>query len=171
MSVSLGTGRDGRSALSNWWGALLTLRRERWGDPVGYLFIAPSCLLFFLFGLWPVLRGLQMAFTDYRFLIPNYQPFNGLANFREILGDTNYHEAFVRSLTFTAIYVPLNVLIPLGMAFVGPVAAVIGVDRTIWLSVAIFVAATAVIAAMPSVRAIRAPVAPLTTTVRPAPDP
>ncbi|HEU0335584.1 MAG TPA: MFS transporter [Gaiellaceae bacterium] len=63
------------------------------------------------------------------------------------------------------------VLIPLGMAFVGPVSAVIGVDPTIWLSVVIFVAATAVIAAMPSVRAIRAPAAPLTTTVRPAPDP
>ena len=63
------------------------------------------------------------------------------------------------------------VLMPLGMAFVGPVAAVIGVDQTIWLSVAIFVAAATVIAAMPSVRAIRAPAAPLTTTVRPAPDP
>ena len=42
MSVSLGTGRDGRSALADWWGALLTLRRERWGDVTGYLFIAPS---------------------------------------------------------------------------------------------------------------------------------
>jgi MFS family permease len=55
------------------------------------------------------------------------------------------------------------VLIPLGMAFVGPVAAVIGVDPTIWLSVLIFVACTAVIAAMPSVRAIRAPEPAVTT--------
>ena len=49
------------------------------------------------------------------------------------------------------------VLIPLGMAFVGPVATTIGVDTTLLLSVAVFLAATAVIAAMPSVRAIRAP--------------
>jgi hypothetical protein len=62
------------------------------------------------------------------------------------------------------------VLMPLGMAFVGPVSAVIGVDETIWLSVAIFVVATSVIAAMPSVRAIRAPAAPVTTPVPPAPD-
>jgi MFS family permease len=49
------------------------------------------------------------------------------------------------------------VLIPLGMGFVGPVAAVLGVDATLWLTVAIFLVATAVIAAIPSVRAIRAP--------------
>ena len=49
------------------------------------------------------------------------------------------------------------VLIPLGMAFVGPVAAAVGVDETIWLSVAIFLVSTAIIAAMPSVRAIRGP--------------
>jgi MFS family permease len=55
------------------------------------------------------------------------------------------------------------VLIPLGMAFVGPVAAVLGVDETIWISVAIFLACTAVIAAMPSVRAIRAPEPAVTT--------
>jgi MFS family permease len=55
------------------------------------------------------------------------------------------------------------VLMPLGMAFVGPVAAVLGVDETIWISVAIFLACTAVIAAMPSVRAIRAPEPAVTT--------
>ncbi|RDI75014.1 Transmembrane secretion effector [Gaiella occulta] len=49
------------------------------------------------------------------------------------------------------------VLIPLGMAFVGPVAVVAGVDATLWLAVAVFVVATAVIASVPSVRAMRAP--------------
>jgi len=49
------------------------------------------------------------------------------------------------------------VLIPLGMAFVGPIAAVTGNTAALWLAVAVFVGATAVIAAIPSVRAIRAP--------------
>ena len=92
------------------------MRRERLGDPWGYAFIAPACLLFLTFGLWPLLRGFWMAFTDYRFLIPDYQPFNGLLNFREILGDESYREALGRSLKFTAIYTPLIVLIPLGLA-------------------------------------------------------
>jgi MFS family permease len=51
------------------------------------------------------------------------------------------------------------VLIPLGMAFVGPVADVLGTDVTIWLSVATFLVATAVIVSIPSVRAMSAPVA------------
>ena len=51
------------------------------------------------------------------------------------------------------------VLIPIGMALAGPTAAVIGVEATLWLAVAIFVATTAIIVAIPSVRAIRAPTA------------
>ena len=44
-----------------------------------------------------------------------------------------------------------------GMALAGPVSALIGIDETLWLSVAIFLAATAIIVSIPSVRAIRAP--------------
>jgi len=49
------------------------------------------------------------------------------------------------------------VLMPVGMALVGPVSASIGIDETLWLTIAVFVASTAVIASIPSVRAIRAP--------------
>ncbi len=51
------------------------------------------------------------------------------------------------------------VLIPVGMALAAPTAAAIGIDQTLWLAVAIFLAATAIIAAIPSVWAIRAPAA------------
>jgi predicted MFS family arabinose efflux permease len=47
------------------------------------------------------------------------------------------------------------VLIPLGMALVGPVAAAIGTESTIWAAAAINAVCLAVIAVMPSVRAIR----------------
>ena len=48
-------------------------------------------------------------------------------------------------------------LIPVGMAAAGPVAAVTGTSTALWLGVGVFVLATAVIAAIPSVRTIRAP--------------
>ncbi|MGZ8688663.1 MAG: MFS transporter, partial [Gaiellaceae bacterium] len=48
------------------------------------------------------------------------------------------------------------VLVPLGMAFVGPIAAVTGNTAALWLAVAVFIGSTAVIVAIPSVRAIRA---------------
>lgn len=49
------------------------------------------------------------------------------------------------------------VLTPAGMALAGPLAAAIGIDATLWLSIAVFLAATAVIACIPSVWAIKAP--------------
>jgi MFS family permease len=49
------------------------------------------------------------------------------------------------------------VLIPLGMAMIGPVSAAIGVSTTLWLAIAIFLVADAICAALPSVWAIRAP--------------
>ncbi len=49
------------------------------------------------------------------------------------------------------------VLIPLGMAIVGPVAAAIGIQETLWAAFAISLVCQLSIVALPSVRAIRAP--------------
>jgi len=49
------------------------------------------------------------------------------------------------------------VLIPLGMAAVGPVAAAIGVQETLWAAFVIALACQVTIALVPSVRSIRAP--------------
>ena len=49
------------------------------------------------------------------------------------------------------------VLIPLGMAAVGPVADAIGVQATLWAAFAIALVCQVAIALVPSVRAIRAP--------------
>jgi len=48
-------------------------------------------------------------------------------------------------------------LIPLGMAIVGPVSVAIGIQETIWAAFAISLACQVAIVAVPSVRAIRAP--------------
>jgi ABC-type sugar transport system permease subunit len=113
-----GTSSDAasRNAWQNWLHALAAARRESWGDPWGYAFIAPALLLFIVFGAWPVLRGLSMAFTDYRFLIEGYAPFNGIQNFLEMLQDPSYAEGFRRSIEFSAIYAPANVLVALFLA-------------------------------------------------------
>jgi Major Facilitator Superfamily len=49
------------------------------------------------------------------------------------------------------------VLIPVGMALVGPIAGLIGTTTTLLLTVGVFLTAAAVIVSIPSVRAIRAP--------------
>jgi multiple sugar transport system permease protein len=104
------------SAWQNFRRAYGLARRESWGDPWGYAFIAPALILFVVFGAWPVLRGLSMAFTDYRFLLADHAPFNGLQNFVEMVGDNEYTDGLGRSLLFSAIYAPSNVLISLFLA-------------------------------------------------------
>lgn len=106
----------GRSSWQNWVSALQATRHESWGDPWGYIFLAPALILYLLFGVWPVIRGLSLAFTDYRFLILDHAPFVGLQNFVEMMSDPEYTAAFGRSLLFSAIYAPANVLLALFLA-------------------------------------------------------
>ena len=98
------------SALGGWWQALRGVRQESRGHALmGYLFILPALALYVTFSGYPLIRGLLIAFSDYRYLIPDYQPFNGLANFAEMVNDPLFWESFVRSLYYTAVYTPLNI--------------------------------------------------------------
>src|SRR5437870_484140 len=107
-----------RSNASAWVQALRGLRQESWGDAVaGYLFIGPAVLLFFVFNVYPVLRGVTIAFSDFRYLIPDHAPFNGIDNWVEMAQDPDFFASLGRSLEYTAIYVVLN----FGLAFLAAV--------------------------------------------------
>jgi multiple sugar transport system permease protein len=100
----------GQSVLNNWWRALRGVRREERGDALmGYLFILPALALYITFSAYPLVRGVAIAFSDYRYLIPDHQPFNGLSNFVEMANDRVFWEAFGRSVYYTLIYTPLNI--------------------------------------------------------------
>ncbi len=89
------------------------------GNAWGYLFIAPAIGLFLVFQGYPLVRGLLMAFSDYRALDPSTHGFfnlNGLANYREILADNQFWDSFVLTLKYTAVHAPLLVLLSLGVA-------------------------------------------------------
>lgn len=107
---SNGNQSAGASALGGWWQALRGVRQESRGHALmGYLFIFPALALYLTFSGYPLIRGLMIAFSDYRYLIPDHQPFNGLANFAEMVNDPLFWESFVRSLYYTVIYTPLNI--------------------------------------------------------------
>jgi ABC-type sugar transport system permease subunit len=96
--------------LQGWRQAWREARRESQRDALmGYLFILPALALYITFSAYPLLRGLVIAFSDYRFLIPDHQPFNGLANFVEMVNDPVFWPAFGRSLYYTLVYTPLNI--------------------------------------------------------------
>lgn len=107
QGVDRGSGRVGTVRL--WIDLLRGMRNERWGEPSGYVFIFPGLALFLLFGIYPIYRGFELAFTDMQFLVPGYQPFVGINNFIEMFTqDTYFWPAFGRTLIFTGIYLPVS---------------------------------------------------------------
>lgn len=85
----------------------------------GYLFIAPALLLYLLFSVWPILRGLLMAFTDYRFIYPDTRwSFNGLSNFEEMVGDPLFWHSAGVSIRYTLLVLSLIIVISLILAVV-----------------------------------------------------
>jgi ABC-type sugar transport system permease subunit len=123
MATANGTIEKGGKAetIKQWWLLLQNVRKERWGDPMGYFFIAPGILLFVIFQVWPLINGFIMAFTDFAFVNQLKEPthFVGLANFVEFLTtDKFFWPAFGRSLKFTAFYLPIMLGLGLFMATV-----------------------------------------------------
>jgi ABC-type sugar transport system permease subunit len=116
VDVALRTQDTGESSFQKWKKAFRTAKHEKWGDLWGYLFIAPALLMFAIFGLWPTVRGLIMAFQDYRYLIPNHMPFIGFGNFVEMANDQDFWDSLRRSVYFTLWYTPPNIIIPLILA-------------------------------------------------------
>ncbi len=104
------SGAPERTPSGGVWQAARRGWRSRWGMAMlGYLFILPAMALYLTFSAYPLVRGVMIAFSDYRFLIPNHQPFNGINNFVEMWNDRVFWESFRRSLHYTVIYTPLNV--------------------------------------------------------------
>lgn len=97
-----------------WWRRFWTRSNER----VGYLFILPSLLHLIAFLLIPLLFSLYLSFTDWRGTNFYDAPFIGLSNYEFMLGDRRWWNAMGNSAYFTALSVPLGMIISLGIALV-----------------------------------------------------
>ncbi len=98
---------------------LTQLRKQRWGNLWGYVFIAPAVILYLIFQAWPILRGLFMAFSDYRWLLPEthgLKGFNGLANWIEMFNDPTFWRSFGIAVRFTLMVLPLTLITSLSAA-------------------------------------------------------
>lgn len=83
-------------------------------DLLGYLFIAPALLLYLTFNIWPLIRGILMAFTDYRFIYPDTRwEFNGLENFVQLFESRKVQEAAIVSAKYSLIVVPAVLILSL----------------------------------------------------------
>jgi multiple sugar transport system permease protein len=92
------------------------VRRQKWGNLWGYVFIAPAVILYLVFQAWPILRGLYMAFSDYRWIVPathGWAGFNGLDNWFEMAKDPTFWHSFWVAIRFSLMVLPLTLVLSL----------------------------------------------------------
>jgi raffinose/stachyose/melibiose transport system permease protein len=87
----------------------LTLARRR--ALMGWLFMVPLAIFNLTVILGPSLASLYYAFTDWSGIGP--AEFTGLENFRQLLTDSEVHEAFAHNIVWTCIF--LTVPISMGL--------------------------------------------------------
>lgn len=79
-----------------------------------YLFVAPFVILFLTFGLWPLVKSLQLAF--YATNGPKSNVFVGANNFRFLFADRDFHTAVWNTAVYAFWSVFLQLPLALGLA-------------------------------------------------------
>jgi len=80
------------------------------------LFLLPAVLVTLLIVIFPTVFGLYVSFTDWQLNDTSGRAFNGLDNFRRILGDGRFWNALRNNFVFVGIGVPFQYGIALGLA-------------------------------------------------------
>ena len=93
-------------------------RRKEWLVLNGWcwLFMAPAGILYILFQGYPILCSIQYSLLDWSGLTSN-AVFVGLKNYRELLHDELFWNAFVNSFRYTLMIVPLELAVSLFLAY------------------------------------------------------
>ena len=77
-----------------------------------YLFILPHFVLFTLFLLYPIFRGLQISLYDWKIMLDE-QKFVGLANYEALLNDKVFWQVLGNTIWFMILTVVINVALAL----------------------------------------------------------
>jgi multiple sugar transport system permease protein len=81
-----------------------------------YPYLVPVMLLFLGWQIYPIVSALKLSFTDDRFLDQAAPNWIGLQNYRELIRDELFWKGILRAFTFTSIFLPGMLLIPMFIA-------------------------------------------------------
>ncbi|WP_404406413.1 carbohydrate ABC transporter permease [Jeotgalibacillus malaysiensis] len=88
-------------------------QQKKW---LGFLFSLPALLLLFTFLILPVGLAFVYSFMEYNMLNPAAKEFSGLNNYTRLLQDAAFYTALKNTMYFTAVVVPLQCAVALGLA-------------------------------------------------------
>jgi multiple sugar transport system permease protein len=95
-------------------GRLSLTRKERQNLRLGLLFISPWIVGFLAFLVYPIVYTLRISFTQYTgFGEPKWI---GLGNYQTLLNDELFWISLYNTLYYTALAVPLGVVVAMGLA-------------------------------------------------------
>lgn len=80
-----------------------------------YLIIAPAILVLLLVGLFPLIYSLMVSFQGITMTEVDTS-FRGLANYAQLFGDTRLWQALLHTLVFTAVAMPIELVLGLLLA-------------------------------------------------------
>lgn len=83
----------------------------------GVRMVLPSMIIIAVFTIYPIIQSLVMSFTDWN-ILKNTKSFVGLTNYLRAFGDERFLNALKNTVEYTAVYVPLLMLISLFFAAV-----------------------------------------------------
>jgi len=92
----------------------IAARRGTKTQLVAWLFMAPAVLAVLTWAYYPLLRGMVMAFQDFRIL--GGSKFVGLANFIEVLGQDTFLKGMFHSFQYVAMALAMGFFVPIFLA-------------------------------------------------------
>ncbi|NGY69906.1 carbohydrate ABC transporter permease [Priestia megaterium] len=81
-----------------------------------YLYMLPFLLITVIFGVWPVVESILLSFVDSSTALTNQREFVGLDNYLLIFKDSYFINSLFVTIKYTALSVPLNIILALGLA-------------------------------------------------------
>ncbi len=100
-----------------------TVRKKKLGSDLttrthmgNMLFLLPTILLFTIVVLIPVIQGIPYSFTSWKSIISTNRPFNGIANYKYLLGNKYFKMSLGVTFNFTIQYMFWSMLFGFGLA-------------------------------------------------------
>jgi multiple sugar transport system permease protein len=98
----------------------LTVRHNKKSDALtGWLFLAPTLIIFVSLIIFPVIVSLFLSFTQWNFMkgLGNMR-FIGVTNFIRMFRDRNFVQSIWNTMIYTVTTVPVSLVLALGIAYV-----------------------------------------------------